>query len=184
MEYNFQNNYDQRIGQEFNNVLWQERLKKGINFNLPEEINFLVRWMKAGDVSEVYNIEQETFPSPWTRESFLYRLNERDYNVSLVGLVGRKLVAYAISYIVCDELHFSNLAVKMNYRRHKIGEILLSTSMQHSEEKNCRWVHLEVRRNNKSAIQLYQKFGFKIVGVRKDYYKEENEDALLMSKSI
>jgi len=184
LEYNFKNNYNQRIDQEFNNVIWQERLKKGINFNLPEEKNILVRWMKVGDVSEVYNIERETFPSPWTRDGFLYRLNERDYNVSLVVPVERNLVAYAVSYIVYDELHFSNLAVKMNYRRYKIGEILLSTSMQLGKEKNCRWVHLEVRRNNKSAIQLYQKFGFKIVGVRKDYYKEENEDALLMSKLI
>ena len=56
--------------------------------------------------------------------------------------------------------------------------------MQLGKEENCHWVHLEVRRNNKSAIKLYQKFGFKIVGVRKDYYKQEKEDALLMSKSI
>ena len=184
MEYNYQNNYGQIIDQEFNNVLLQKRLNKGIMFNFSKESNLIVRWMKTGDVSEVNNIEQETFPSPWTRESFLYRLNERDYNISLVVLVERNLVAYAVSYIVYDELHFSNLAVKMNYRRHKIAEILLSTSMQLGKEKHCRWVHLEVRRNNKSAIQLYQKFGFKIVGVRKDYYKEENEDALLMSKSI
>ena len=184
MEYNFQNNYGQIIDQEFSNEPLQERLNIGIKFNFSKEATLIVRWMKTGDVSEVNNIEQETFRSPWTSESFLYRLNERDYNVSLVGLVERNLLAYAVSYIVYDGLHFSNLAVRMNYRRRRIGEILLSISMQLGKEMNCRWVHLEVRRNNKSAIQLYQKFGFKIVAVRKDYYKEENEDALLMSKLI
>jgi len=159
-------------------------LHTGINLKLPGGEILSIKWMEVSDVSEVILIEREIFPAPWSEDSFLYRLCDKDYNLSLIGTINGGIAAYAVSYIVSDELHFMNLAVKRACRRNKIGEILLLMSLRAGKEKNCRCVHLEVRKNNTSAIQLYKKNGFENVGVRKNYYREENEDALLMSKSI
>jgi len=184
LDYNIQIDKNQKSDQKFTNISWQDQLINGINFCLPKENIILVQWMKPEDVLKVYDIEKEIFPMPWSKKSFLYRLEEQNYNVSIVGFLKKELVAYAVSYLVQGELHFSNLAVKKKYQRRKIGEILLWTSLQIGKEKNCHVVHLEVRKNNNSAIQLYQKFGFEIIGVRSNYYSEENEDALLMSKLL
>ncbi|MBC8183901.1 ribosomal protein S18-alanine N-acetyltransferase [candidate division KSB1 bacterium] len=184
MASNTHNQVAEKAYQKLLTCSWQNDLKKGINFDLPGETKLSVRWMEEKDVSEVVKIEKEIFPFPWLKEGFLYRLGELDFNVSLVGFIQNKLVAYTVSYIVYDELHFDNLAVKKNFRNNKIGEILLWLSLQTGNEKKCLWSFLEVRKGNTQAIQLYKKFGFEKLGVRKKYYREENEDALLMSKCI
>jgi len=140
--------------------------------------------MSYRDIAPIWALEKTIFPSPWSVESFLYRLTDRKFNISFVGSINDELVAYAVSYIVCDELHLANLAVKSTFRRKKIGEILLWFNLQIGKAKKCRWIHLEVREKNKSAIALYEKYDFKIVGVRKNYYAEENENALLLSRII
>ena len=184
MDYNNKIDYAQILDNESEKYSLQSQLAEGINVNISDEAALFIRWMSSSDVSGIYDIEVNTFSDPWSVESFLYRLKERDYNLSIVGMVDNSIVAYAISYLVCDELHFSNIAVKKNFQRQRIAEILLWTSLQIGKQKNCRWVHLEVRESNNPAIQLYHKFGFKVVGVRKNYYQEDNEDALLMSKLL
>ena len=173
-----------KVNQIFPNLSLIKSLDAGINLKLPGQKILSIKWMEKSDLSDVLIIEKETFPAPWSEESFLYRLGEKNHNLSLIGTINGRIAAYAVSYIVSDELHFINLAVKQSYRRNKIGEMLLLKSLRAGKEKKCLWVHLEVRKNNTSAIQLYEKIGFKSVGVRKKYYEEENEDALLMSKSI
>jgi [ribosomal protein S18]-alanine N-acetyltransferase len=173
-----------KVNQTFSNLSLIKSLNEEINLKLPGQKTLSIKWMEKSDISEVLIIEKETFPAPWSEESFLYRLGEKDHNLSLVGAINGRIAAYAVSYIISDELHFMNLAVTLSYRRNKIGQMLLLKSLRAGKEKKCQWVHLEVRKNNTSAIQLYEKFGFKSVGVRKNYYEEENEDALLMSKSI
>jgi len=140
--------------------------------------------MSFRDIAPIWAMERAIFPTPWSVESFLYRLTDREYNISLTGLINKAPVAYAVSYVVCDELHVGNLAVKTDFRRKRIGEKLLWLSLQIGKAKKCNWAHLEVREKNISAIQLYEKFDFKLVGRRKSYYQEENEDALLMSRSL
>lgn len=159
-------------------------MNRGIVIQLPDQLKLLIRWMKSRDVPYIIDMERAIFPSPWSAESFLYRLYERSYNISLIGVIGKELVSYAVSYVVHDELHFGNLAVDQKHRSINIGEALLLTSLQIGKESNCRVVHLEVRENNQPAIRLYQKHGFEIVGVRENYYTDEKEDALLMSRII
>ena len=161
-----------------------EQLTKGIKFKIPNEESLFVRWMKTMDLSEVHEIERQTFPDAWSLDSFSYKLKNKNFNLSLVGFIEETLAAYTVSYAVDDELHFNNIAVKEEFRKMKIGELLLKTSLQLAKENNCLWAYLEVREKNEPAIRLYHKFGFAVVGIRKKYYKEENEDAMLMSKLI
>jgi len=163
---------------------WLPQLSRGIMLDLPDDIQLFIRWMNYNDIRTVCNLERRIFPSPWTAEAFLYQLDHRNYNISFVGLVGKELVAYAVSYLVRDELHISNLAVAPGFRRRKIGEVMLWLSMQIGKEKQCRVALLEVRAGNRAAISLYEKHGFRVVGVRKNYYQTEKEDALLMNRTL
>lgn len=165
-------------------ISWRELLKDGVDFRLKNKKKLTIRRMAADDAEQVEKLEIATFPSPWSLESFLYRLEDKNFNLSLVGVIDKKIIAYSISYLVYDELHFSNLAVDRRFVRNQIGEILLWFSLHVGIEYNCRVVNLEVRRNNLPAINLYKKYGFEEVGIRKNYYSKEREDALLMSKSI
>ena len=163
---------------------WLRDLNKGIDIQLPNVFQLFVRWMHSQDLPVVCNIERQIFPSPWQVEHFLYELENRNFNISIVGLIEKELVTYAVSYIVCDEIHISNLAVAPGFRRFRIGEAMLKISLQISREKNCKQAYLEVRKSNVAAISLYEKYGFKIVDVRKNYYQDEAEDALLMSRIL
>jgi ribosomal-protein-alanine N-acetyltransferase len=165
---------------------WFRVLNKGIEIQLPDVDVFklFIRWMHYHDVPTVCNIERQIFPSPWPVEGFLYELENRDYNISMVGLIGEKLVTYAISYLMYDEIHISNLAVAPEFRRLKIGETMVGITLRIGRERNCKQAHLEVRESNVAAISLYEKFGFKLVNVRKNYYQNEKENALLMSRTL
>lgn len=159
-------------------------LAEGIEVPLSDGGNYLIRWMIPADVPAVWKLEQEVFASPWSIENFLYELGNHDYNISLIAVMDQKLAGYSVSYHVYDELHISNLAVAPNFRRRKIGETILVVNLKIARIRSISHVHLEVRRSNLPAITLYQKHGFEIVGVRKNYYQNEREDALLMTKKL
>lgn len=160
------------------------KLTSGLEVALADGSQILVRWMVPEDVPAVWALEQEVFASPWAVENFLYELGNHDYNISLIAAIGEQLAGYSVSYHVYDELHISNLAVAPNYRRRKIGETLLTINLRIAQIRSINHVHLEVRRSNLPAIALYQKYGFQIVGVRKNYYQNQHEDALLMTKKL
>ncbi len=169
---------------ESKNELWSRILNKGLTIHLPDGFRLFVRWMQYQDIPYVCEIEKQIFPSPWQAESFLYELGNRNYNISFVGLIGKKIVTYSTSYVVYDEFHISNIAVVPDSRRIKIGETMLTIALKIAMKKKCQIAHLEVRKSNVPAIALYQKHGFQAVGVRKNYYQNENEDALLMTKQL
>lgn len=169
---------------ESNNNQYLPDLNKGTEARLPDGRKLFIRWMQYPDIPTICYIEREVFPSPWTVESFLYELENRDYNISIVGLIEQQLITYAVSYIVYDEIHISNVAVVPEFRRLTIGETMMNLTLQIGMEKSCQNAHLEVRRSNDAALSLYQKYGFQIVGVRKNYYQNEREDALLMTKKL
>jgi len=165
-------------------VGWSNLIDQGLEFDLNDQLKLQVRRMDQSDIETLQTMEQKIFLTPWSADSFSYRLGEKNFNVSLVGTVDEAVVAYSVAYVVNDELHFSNLAVEPKLREFGIGKTLLWLSLKLGAEQKCRVVQLEVRKTNQAAIRLYEKFGFRIVGVRKNYYVEENEDALLMSREI
>jgi len=161
-----------------------QHLNSGIPINLSNGKQLLLRWMSFNDIPGVLDLERRIFPSPWVYESFVYELTNRDYNISMVGVIGNQVIAYNVTYLVVDEIHISNIAVLTAYRRLKIGETLLWISLEIGRSSNYQIAHLEVRKNNLAAISLYKKYGFQITGLRKNYYETEKEDALLMSLNL
>jgi ribosomal-protein-alanine N-acetyltransferase len=94
--------------------------------------------------------------------------------------MNKEMVGFIIGWFVMDELHILNLAVKPQLRRKGIGRALLSELLARARQKDCLWATLELRASNEAARALYQEFEFRQVAVRKGYYRQPKEDAVLM----
>lgn len=139
--------------------------------------------MKIEDLSEVLEIEVLAFSTPWSRNSFLYELleNERAFYLTAKNEYGR-VIGYVGMWVVFDEGHITNLATHPQYRRQGVARKLMYELIAASKERGVRYLTLEVRRSNSEAQELYQKLGFVHMGVRRKYYLDNNEDALIMWK--
>lgn len=139
--------------------------------------------MTLEDLNEVLEIEVLAFSTPWSRNSFLYELieNERAFYLTAKNEYGR-IMGYVGMWIVFDEGHITNLATHPQYRRQGVARKLMDELIAASKERGIRYLTLEVRRTNNEAQELYQKLGFVHMGVRRKYYLDNNEDALIMWK--
>lgn len=139
--------------------------------------------MKLEDLNEVLEIEVLAFATPWSRNSFLYELleNERAFYLTAKNESGRA-IGYVGMWIIFDEGHITNLATHPQYRRLGVANKLMDELIAFSKGNGVRYLTLEVRRNNSQAQELYQKLGFVHMGVRRKYYLDNNEDALIMWK--
>lgn len=139
--------------------------------------------MKLEDLNDVLEIEVLAFTTPWSRNSFLYELLENERALYLVAKNEyNHTLGYVGMWIVFDEGHITNLATHPKYRRQGVAHSLMNELIQVSKEKGVRYLTLEVRRTNSSAQELYEKMGFVHMGVRRKYYLDNNEDALIMWK--
>lgn len=133
------------------------------------------------DLDDVLRIEAMTFSRPWTREMYLSELEHRD--VSRVYLA-RDAVGEAIGFCSCwqilDEVHINNLAVLPERRRTGVASALLMRVLADGAARGAHRATLEVRRSNHAALALYERFGFVVTGVRKGYYSNPDEDALVL----
>ena len=143
--------------------------------------DWAVRKMRARDLDRICEMERMLFASPWSRESFTAEL-ERKGGLSVVAEEDGTVFGYAVGWSVADELHIANLAVHPDRRRRGMGRRLLSALLKGFE--GIAWAGLEVRRSNAPAIALYQSMGFRKTGLRKNYYVEEKEDAVLMEMTV
>ncbi len=140
----------------------------------------IIRRMELRDVPAVAAIEKNTFPKPWSEESFR---REVTVNVAARYLVAEKagrVIGYAGAWVVLDECHITNIAVIEEERGKGCGEKLFAALMQYASNLGAAWADLEVRISNARAIHLYGKAGFVSVGKRKRYYEDNGEDAFLM----
>ncbi|MDO4546370.1 MAG: ribosomal protein S18-alanine N-acetyltransferase [Bacillota bacterium] len=140
----------------------------------------LVRQAKPGDAEAIYQIEKLCFPDPWSREAMVYELEKNPRAFYIVAEMGKKVVGYAGLWWIEDEGHITNVAVMPGYRNRKIAEGIIQVMLDFTCEEGIKHHTLEVRRSNIAAIALYEKFGFQVEGVRKGYYLNNGEDALLM----
>ena len=136
--------------------------------------------MRESDVDEVLAIEKTCFSLPWSRSAFLFDLRSVD-SCCMVARLGGRVVGYIIGLFVLDELHVQNLAVQAKYRRKGLGDKLLKSLLERAEKRGSRWAALELRASNEVARRLYEKHGFRLVSVRKGYYRYPLEDALVMA---
>ena len=137
--------------------------------------------MTYEDLDPVMAIEEISFVSPWSRKSFENEL-KKEYGVPLVVEKVGKIIGYLVQWLIVDEIHIANIAVHPEWRRQGIAERLIEYCLSHSG--GFRWIGLEVRDNNQAARRLYEKFGFREMGVRAKYYEKENADAIVMIKEL
>lgn len=130
-------------------------------------------------VSEIARLEKETFSSPWSEKALTDTLSG-DNSLFLVCEKNSEVAGYVGCYVVCDEAAITNVAVFPEYRRQKIGEALITELKKRACDKGCTVITLEVRVSNVPAISLYEKLGFKTVGIRRGFYSLPREDACVM----
>jgi len=132
----------------------------------------------AGDVDAVMDLERLCFRTHWTREQFLLGLERGAFRILGIS-EDRALLAYVAFSLIAGEMEVMNIATHPAHRRKGLAARLLAKALDVSCRENAQQGFLEVRRSNLGAIDLYQKFGFTQVGIRKNYYPDNNEDALL-----
>ena len=136
--------------------------------------------LMESDLDEVMAIEKQTFKTYWPSTAFLNEISNNRLAFYFAARHENVLVGYTGIWIVLDEAHITTIAVHPEYRGKKIGDQLLFHLMVFASSKGARWATLEVRESNLSAQNLYKKYGFISVGIRKNYYMEENENAVIM----
>jgi ribosomal-protein-alanine N-acetyltransferase len=143
--------------------------------------DIIVRKMQPEDLLQVCEIEKDNFSLPWSEKSFLESM-ERNDTVFLVALNGEEVAGYLGCYCVAGEGEITNVAVKSSYRRQGVGGKLLETLYEEAKALHTQEFFLEVRESNEAAIGLYSRQGFVKEGVRKNFYEQPVENAVIMWK--
>jgi ribosomal-protein-alanine N-acetyltransferase len=154
---------------------------------IAEDLKFTILPLDYSDLEEVVKIESLSFPEPWSLAMFYHELvlpfshfhvMRKDSQEKAKGI----MVAYGGFWMVKDEAHITNLAVHPDYRSRGIGSKLLGFLLEKAKNLGAKIATLEVRTSNKIGQRLYEKWGFRKVGVRKGYYAYAGEDAIVMEK--
>jgi ribosomal-protein-alanine N-acetyltransferase len=167
------------------------------------DLPYVVEPMQLRDISGVMEIEHASFPSPWSARAYRYELLENDLShyfvvhqrqmegpeLSLLARVRRSLgvgmrpsiLGHSGFWMMVGEAHISTIAVQPKWRGRGLGELLLVAMLDRATELEASIATLEVRVSNLTAQNLYHKYGFRQVGLRRRYYRDSNEDALIMS---
>jgi tRNA threonylcarbamoyladenosine biosynthesis protein TsaB len=140
--------------------------------------------MELKDVDQVFEIERLSFATPWSKEAFIEEIEKNKLAKYVVAKDNEMIVAYGGIWFVLDEGHITNIAVHPQYRGQKIGEKIVQSLIKVSRENNINKMTLEVRAANVPARNLYKKLGFDDFGIRKGYYSDTGEDAVIMWKNI
>lgn len=130
-------------------------------------------------------VEEASFPTPWSRALFEEEIGRRFSDaIVVVGDPGGTVAGYAICWTVGEESHLLNIAVRPDVRKKGIGRSLLRECIRRSVHAGGRRIILEVRPTNRDAIRLYEREGFRYLGIRKGYYTDTGEDAIVFAREI
>ena len=138
------------------------------------------RAMQQEDIQSICEIEQEAFPTPWTAEAFYNELVHNHFAHYTVMIHDGDIIGYGGLWLIIDEAHITNIALKSKARGKKLGERLLRYLMLKSAAFGAKRMTLEVRVSNHIAQNLYKKLGFQAEGIRRGYYSDNSEDAIIM----
>ena len=147
------------------------------------ENNIVIEKMTSKDIDGVFKVEKNCFEDYWSKDAFKKELTN-DVARYLVAKIGDKVVGYVGIWFVMDEGHITNVAVHEDYRGQKIGDKLIQSLVKLCKESNIVSMTLEVRVSNVVAQNLYKKYGFKLAGIRKEYYSNNKEDAMIMWNDV
>lgn len=142
------------------------------------------RSMRMEDIPEIVEVELESFTAPWTPEAFRQELKYNQNAHYIVMLHEGRIIGYAGMWLIIDEAHITNVAIREKYRGKKLGRKLLRHLIDSALLLGAERMTLEVRVSNRIAQSLYERFGFRPVGIRKGYYSDNHEDALIMWADI
>jgi ribosomal-protein-alanine N-acetyltransferase len=145
-----------------------------------DELVVTIGPMRRRHLRSVLRIEQQVYPRPWSMGLFMSELGYRGSRVYCVARVGTTVVGYGGLMLVADDGHITTLAVDPTWHRRQLGTRLLHTLASAGVARGAKNLTLEVRASNQGAQALYRAFGFAPAGVRKGYYVETNEDAIVM----
>jgi ribosomal-protein-alanine N-acetyltransferase len=155
-------------------------MRRSIGVEQAESPNIEITRMRRRHLRGIMAIERQVYPRPWSPSLFVSEMTTPRNRAYLVALEGRTVVGYGGLISYGDEAHVTTIAVDPRYQRLKIGTRVLYELVQEALELAARAVSLEVRVTNWGAQRMYGRFGFRPVGVRRNYYQETNEDALVM----
>lgn len=144
----------------------------------------MIRKMEIKDADSVYRIENQAFFEPWSKKSLIKDLESNSFLSHYVYEYEGKIVGFYIASHVLDEVEIFTIAVDSAYRNMGIGKAMLDHLIDISKKRNDKEIYLEVSTKNIAAINLYRKFDFKIIGIRKNYYQKLGEDAYNMVKEL
>lgn len=149
--------------------------------NRLKDLDFYIFRMEKADIPAVAALEKECFSAPWSEKALLGAL-ESDVSLFLVAKSESTVIGYIGVSVILDEVYVSNIAVTEPARRRGVAKSLLCEAERLCREKNCSFISLEVRESNLPAISLYESCGFSVCGRRRNFYTNEGEDALIMTK--
>jgi [ribosomal protein S18]-alanine N-acetyltransferase len=144
-------------------------------------VRLVIEPMRLEDLDEVQAIEQASFSTPWPENAYRSELMTNRLASYLVARAEGRIVAYGGMWLMVDEAHITTFAVHPGWRRQRVGERLLLAFLDLARDRHAREATLEVRLSNLPARRLYEKYGFRPVGLRPRYYSDNNEDALIMT---
>jgi ribosomal-protein-alanine N-acetyltransferase len=148
------------------------------------ELPVLIRRACENDLAQILDIEMQCHTVNWSPASFKTEINKKD-NINLVAENSeKKICGYLFSFIAADIIEINSIAVNPNYQRKGIAQKLIKEIEKIGINNNVSEIRLEVREKNLPAISLYKKCGFKICWIRKNYYSNSDENALIMTKKI
>lgn len=147
---------------------------------MSQHIEIGYRFMTMQDIAAVTELERLSFTTPWPHDAFVNELTKNPNARYVVVLHHNLVIAYCGMWIVLDEAHITNIAVHPFYRGKKIGARLMRKMMQVAKMFGSKSMTLEVRPSNSPARTMYTKLGFTEHGLRKRYYSDNNEDAIIM----
>ena len=154
--------------------------------------DLIIRQAQPRDAEAIFEIENLCFPDPWSLESIRYEMEENPAAFYVVAQLDEEesgedekpgtVVGYAGLWWIENEGHITNVAVRPGYRNRRIGSLIIEALLEFTSAEGIDEYTLEVRRSNDAARALYEKYGFRVEGVRKGYYAHGKEDALILWK--
>ncbi len=138
--------------------------------------------MELDHIPEVQDIEKASYSTPWSESAFTYEVLHNHVANYIVALSDKRVIGYAGMWTILDEAHITNVAVAPKWRNRGVGFMLVRELMRRAINNGSKKMTLEVRPSNKHAISLYKRLGFKEYGLRKRYYADNDEDAIIMWK--
>ena len=143
-------------------------------------MDIIIREMTVKDIDDILEIEKEVFSTPWSKDAFITEIEKNLLAKYFIAELDKKVIGYGGMWLILNEGHITNIAVKKEYRGKGIGKKILEALIQYCSIGNIDHMTLEVRKSNIIAQNLYKQYGFVEYGIRLKYYVDNNEDAIIM----